>query len=166
MPESPLPEVAAFQAFERGRIWAFANTVITAMSVRGCVIMADSQPDYRAALRRTEAVFRGTVLQVVELSVPTIPPHDGSFLPIRMVVFDADVTWAGVRSRRVMVFTGFGSSDCGYAFKVGHAYIVWADRDDWRTPEELHTGLCKNTVAVEDADEQLRQLGKPRMVKK
>ena len=25
MPESPLPEVAAFQAFERGRIWAFAN---------------------------------------------------------------------------------------------------------------------------------------------
>ena len=25
MPEGPLPEVAAFQAFERGRIWAFAN---------------------------------------------------------------------------------------------------------------------------------------------
>ena len=26
MPDSPLPEVAAFQMFRRGRIWVFANT--------------------------------------------------------------------------------------------------------------------------------------------
>ena len=28
MPEDPLPEVAAFHAFERGRIWAFANSTV------------------------------------------------------------------------------------------------------------------------------------------
>ncbi len=30
MPENPLPEVAGFQVFARGRIWVFANSIAEA----------------------------------------------------------------------------------------------------------------------------------------
>ncbi len=130
-----------------------------------CVTIGASTPDYRAALRHTEAVFGGTVLQVQDLRLPTIPPREGSFLPYRMVVFDADVAWAGVKSRRVLVFTGTGGGDCGYSFEVGRAYVVWANRDDWRVPQDLSTGICTFTAPLEAAEEQMRQLGTPKALR-
>ena len=43
MPESPLPEVAGFQVFGRGRIWVFANTIIEETKILG----DQGKPPYR-----------------------------------------------------------------------------------------------------------------------
>jgi hypothetical protein len=130
-----------------------------------CSGVGAGSPDYREALQHADAVFRGTVLQVQDLRLPTDPPREGAFHPHRIVTFDADAAWAGPTSRRVFVFTGTGGGDCGFDFKVGRAYVVWATRSDWQTPGELSTGICTFTTALDDASDQLSQLGKPRKLK-
>ena len=131
-----------------------------------CSCYEPTNPDYRAALRTTDAVFRGTVVRVQDLLQPPVSPSDGAPLALRIIVFDADASWAGVKSRRVFIFTGVGGGDCGFDFKVGQPYVVWAKRNDSLAPNELSTGICSFTRALDEAGEQLRQLGKPRAIQR
>ena len=120
--------------------------------------------DYRGLLLNTDAVFRGTVIRVHDLT-PS-PAQDIQFVPLRLVIFQVNGAWKGITHGTAFVFTGRGGGDCGFPFQQGTEYVVWATRDSYMAPGELSTDICRSTREVQYASEQLKQLGTPKQVTK
>jgi hypothetical protein len=131
---------------------ALVMTLWSTQRVFACSCERVWNPDYRKALRAADAVFQGTVREVLELQS----------LALRVAVFDVEGSWRGVKAERAFVFTGRGGGDCGLTFEVGKAYVVWASREGWQVSGELSTSTCSFTAPVEEASSQLAQLGKPK----
>jgi len=142
---------------KRLRLSLVLIAVVGAPDVASACLCYNDSTSYRAALQRSAAVFSGTVLLIQDVRFPPTvnsPVED----TLRLVVFDADASWIGVKSHRVMVFTDL--SDCGYPFIVGETYIVWANRDAWM-PHQLITSVCTYTRPLRNATEQLQALDSP-----
>ncbi|HXW06711.1 MAG TPA: hypothetical protein VD833_15855 [Vicinamibacterales bacterium] len=98
-----------------------------------------------------DVVFLGTVRSIEEV------PHEtlGSRYTELLVSFDVDRGIVNATTGRLDVVTGRGGGSCGYAFKAGRRYLVYA----WKGPGGgLSTGICSRTRPVEDAEEDLRYL--------
>jgi hypothetical protein len=101
-------------------------------------------------LERAAAVFSGKVV--------SIKRHKGaSDLFTRVeVVFEVKTAWKRVESAEISIFTSAQSSACGYSFKAGRTYLVYAHgNDDGR----LVTSICSRTRRLKDAREDLKELG-------
>jgi hypothetical protein len=96
------------------------------------------------ALEQSDAVFSGKVLKVEQ--------DDSGYGKI--VTFRMLESWKGRKSRTVKVSTADNSAACGYAFRVGKKYLVYAHGE-----EELHTNICTRTRALDNADGDLEALG-------
>ncbi|HVG32716.1 MAG TPA: carboxypeptidase-like regulatory domain-containing protein [Pyrinomonadaceae bacterium] len=105
------------------------------------------------------AVFTGLVT-----NVSTIPLDLGdgrSGYQQRLVRFDLDEAFHGVKGRTAEVITGMGGGDCGYDFKEGERYFVYAYKDP--KDNTLHVGICgrTRTLAMATADlEYARRVAK------
>jgi hypothetical protein len=99
-----------------------------------------------------DAVFMGTAREV-----STRQTADSPFRrQVAVVVFTVERAFRGVQDAVVEVSTGIGGGDCGYAFKSGERYVVYAYRtNDGR----LGTGTCTRTRLVSQAAEDLTFLG-------
>ena len=112
--------------------------------------------DVPGALALAEAVFTGTVVAVGDTTVGTRAEY-GPF-PRRRVILRVDRAWKGVESATIVVLTGLGGGDCGFHFRRGEAYLVYADG---ATGEPLVTGICGRTAPLSRAAADLRALGEP-----
>jgi len=74
----------------------------------------------------------------------------------RVVLLDVDRAYAGVSGKQIEVVTGFGGGDCGFEFKTGDRYLVYA----WRNPQNgtLDANICSPTKHIDDAREDLAYL--------
>jgi hypothetical protein len=54
----------------------------------------------------------------------------------------------------VEAITGNGGGDCGYPFKVGQSYLVYA----YEKSNKLHASLCSRTRLLSEASEDLLYL--------
>jgi len=98
-----------------------------------------------------DAVFMGTAREV-----STRQTADSPFRRQVVVVFTIERAFRGVQDALVEVTTGMGGGDCGYAFKVGERYVVYAYRtNDGR----LGTSTCSRTRLVSQAADDLAFLG-------
>ncbi|HEU0176632.1 MAG TPA: carboxypeptidase-like regulatory domain-containing protein [Blastocatellia bacterium] len=73
--------------------------------------------------------------------------------------FSVDQAFRGVNGSQVEVLTGMGGGDCGYAFKIGEHYLVYASRD--RDPQKkgmLATISCTRTRPLRDAGVDLEYI--------
>src|SRR5262249_10049444 len=71
----------------------------------------------------------------------------------RRIRFDVAEAFRGVSGATVDVLTGLGGGDCGYPFRVGERYLVYAQAStDGST---LDTGICTRTRPIGDAAEDL-----------
>lgn len=59
------------------------------------------------------------------------------------------------KDSRVTVYSSESSASCGYLFKRGETYLVYAGRGD---SGRLGTGLCSRTAPISEATEDLRYL--------
>ena len=66
--------------------------------------------------------------------------------------------WKGERQEEIKVHTAGSSAACGYGFKKGVTYLVYAVRDE---ADPMRVSLCSRTAPVEKAKEDLDFLGKP-----
>ena len=96
------------------------------------------------------AVFSGKVIEIKR--------HDrtAELFERVEVIFEVDKSWKGVDKRIVSVFTSSGSASCGYGFKKGRTYLVYAGGSLQR---RLTTGICSRTKRLNKAREDLRVLG-------
>src|SRR5262249_43553844 len=95
-------------------------------------------PEPCEAFYTHDAVFAG-VVQSIEAGSK---PYTRS---VRLRVLEA---FRGVDGAEVVITTGVGDGDCGYPFKVGSAYLVYA----YRNNQGLGTGLCTRTRRLDDGD--------------
>ena len=99
---------------------------------------------------KTTAVFVGRV-QSIETRAPKSGPR---FLGQRRVQIQIVEAFRGTAGQsQVTVLTGSGGGDCGYPFKVGEEYLVYASRHV--ESGDLTTGICSRTRKIEDATTDL-----------
>ena len=77
------------------------------------------------------------------------------------VVLRVERVWKGVEGATVSVFTSPHSAACGYDFKGGRTYLVYAHKN---AEGRLSTGICGRTRRLKDAGEDLKELGAGREV--
>jgi hypothetical protein len=109
--------------------------------------------DVPTSLEEADAVFSGTVT-----AVRTVGSFSRGPYPVRRVTLRVDRAWKGATSRTVVVTTGMGGGDCGYRFRRGEAYLVFAHRAN---SGSLSTGICGRTAALSRAAADVRALGEP-----
>jgi len=96
---------------------------------------------------RVDAVFAGTVVGSSKITV-----NEGEFKhDMRLVRLTVDQPIRGMQSTEVDVLTGLGGGDCGYGFKIGQRYLVYAHRD--QKDQRLSTSICTRTRLLSEADD-------------
>jgi hypothetical protein len=75
------------------------------------------------------------------------------------VTFRVRSGWKGVRTRNATVLTGLNT--CGYPFRQGETYLVYARRAPGGGIRPLLTGICTRTAAERSAAADIRALGRP-----
>ena len=96
------------------------------------------------------AVFSGTVVATREKERSnTNDPDDIGYR--RIFKFSVEQSFLGVDTTEIEILTGSGGGDCGYAFKIGGRYLVYA----YRYRNELVTTICSRTKPFAQATEDL-----------
>jgi hypothetical protein len=73
------------------------------------------------------------------------------------ITFTAIRIWKGEIGRAVVVRTGqAGGGDCGFSFRRGQRYLVYAKAAE----DRLYTSVCTPTAKLRDAADDPRVLGK------
>ena len=113
--------------------------------VNACSCMSGGMPchDYWKAA----AIFTGTVID----SSPTTSKRGEYEVPARLVRFNVDQSFRGVKGNEVEVRTALNEAGCGYAFQLGGRYLVYAYSD----ADKLATGICSRTRPVSEAADDL-----------
>ncbi len=96
---------------------------------------------------RADAVFAGTVVASGKINVE----EAGYKFDRRLVHLTVDQPVRGMQSSEVDVITGWGGGDCGYGFKLGQRYLVYAYRDEKN--QSLATSICTRTRLLSEADD-------------
>ena len=85
-------------------------------------------------LFQSDAVFVGTVTGIRPMRTPET---ERLVLESRIVAFNVEKGIRGINGSAVDVRTGSGGGDCGFDFKIGERYVVYAYRhpDGWLRPD-------------------------------
>jgi hypothetical protein len=131
-------------------------TVASAGEALACSCMASGPPCQNAF--QVDGVFAGTVLSISALPDEGPPLRPGeSRIPQTVRVEFADVmAFRGVQGPALSVLTAGSGPACGYTFKVGERYLVYASRNQKGTG--FVTGICSRTRPLADAGDDLRFL--------
>ena len=98
---------------------------------------------------RADAVFAGLVDDINDTPVRKT---DEDAWSTRTVRFSVESAFRGLEGSRIEVRTGMGGGDCGYGFKKGVRYLVYAHR----TKEgHLYASICSRTRPLTEAGEDL-----------
>jgi hypothetical protein len=133
-----------------------ALTVLTVATARGasaCSCGASGPPCQNAF--QVDAVFAGTVLGISALpdEGPPLPPGEFRSPQAVRVEFGDVVAFRGVQGPTLSVLTAGSGPACGYAFKQGERYLVYASRNPNGTG--FVTGICSRTRRLAEADDDL-----------
>jgi hypothetical protein len=108
---------------------------------------------------RYDAVFTGTVTEITDPGLPTVPLGAAPTRPLafrqRQVQIKITEALAGLNAdqKEIVIETGLGGGDCGYGFQRGFAYIVYASK---KPGGGFSTGICTPTRPIEQAAEDLK----------
>ncbi|MEK6281002.1 MAG: hypothetical protein AABN95_11675 [Acidobacteriota bacterium] len=128
--------------------------VLSAVDAQACTCMGQGAPCQ--AYGATAAVFVGTPIGVTHTK--SEPGADGRSYTWAQRVFTFSVaeSFRGVEgAKEVQVRTGQGGGDCGYNFRIGDAYLVYAYRDQ---SGQLYASICSRTRLVSSASEDLEYI--------
>jgi hypothetical protein len=107
------------------------------------------------AFANTPTVFAGRVVQISTINRKT--PFGDDFKD-RLVSFEVERSYRGWEAKTAEIVTGWGGGDCGYDFREGVRYLVYAYPH--RETGKLYTGICQRTRPLSAASEDLEYLRK------
>jgi hypothetical protein len=104
----------------------------------------------KSAYNQYSAIFLGDVIEVIE---------EPGIYSLR-VKFRINKTWKSEISKEIFLSTGRGGGDCGYEFKVGKKYLVYATGEN-----NLSTSICSRTAPAEPNQDLaiLNKIKKPKV---
>ena len=117
-------------------------------SACSCAIESNPKERVEFAVSDSEAVFSGEVVDFEKGA-------DSMFGPTETVSFRVSEVWKGPPRETLEVSTPTQGSACGYAFKEGQEYLVYA----YSGKQGLETDLCSSNKPLSKADEDLALLG-------
>jgi hypothetical protein len=134
-------------------VLAAAAVLVTPGRADACFCAApDTACQAAADYWKVGAVFAGRVS-----AIDRAGSKDGArFLRSRTVRFRVAESFRGIEAlpgAEVVVLTGSGGGDCGYPFREGREYLVYASRNE--QTGELTASICSRTRALEDASSDL-----------
>ena len=103
------------------------------------------------ALQESSAVFAGRVTNI-ETPVGLLMSSADSV----RVTLEISRSWKGTPYKTLVLTTSRSESSCGYSFREGEDYIVYAYGEE----NKLGTDICSRTSLFSDAQEDLLVLGK------
>lgn len=126
----------------------FANGMMK--DAYACSCIAPDSP--RKEMEKFDAVFSGKIAKIEERH-PSAPMYSSAD-PV-IVTFDVDAVWKGPQDKTITIHTAQSSASCGYEFEDNQTYIVYATENDNR----LYVSLCSRTSLIEDASQDILELG-------
>ena len=119
-----------------------------------CSCIAPEDP--KKEREKFQVVFSGTVTEMEETN-PSEPLFSGTD-PV-LVTFDVERVWKGLDEKNptVTITTPASSVSCGFYFQENLEYVVYAYQHE--TDRHLQVSLCSRTNTIENAEEDLRELG-------
>ena len=133
----------AFRAFGAAGL-VTAALLLSASPAAACSCIVSGPPCQ--AYFSADAVFVGTV-DAIEIHKRPLEGMPDRRYDRKLVHMTVDGVARGVQGTRVDVWTGMGGGDCGFDFKVGQRYVVYASR---HSTGELGTGICSRTRLASD----------------
>ena len=107
------------------------------------------------AFGNTPVVFAGRVVKIatISLKAPSGDPYED-----RLIFFEVERSYRGSVGKTAEVVTGSGGTDCGYDFRRGEHYLVYA----YPHPQsgKFYTGICQRTRPISEAGDDLDYLSK------
>ena len=140
-----------------------AVSLVAGAQDEGACLQLNSPKD---ELVRSDAVFTGSVLEISEYKSEKIYGRKranlGVLYKVRMSV---ERSWKGVKTRETsfLIYSGSPSSALFRSMKQGEKFLVYAV--SWKALDELIVDDCMRTRKMQDAREDLSQLGKGKKVK-
>ncbi|KRG11142.1 hypothetical protein ACA30_09010 [Virgibacillus soli] len=108
-------------------------------------------PGVEEEFERSTAVFSGKVIDIREKT-------NSAGFNYKSILFQVIQTWKGVNETQVIITTGLGGGDCGFAFKEGQEYLVYAYESDMYVEKALSTVICDRTNELRLLEEDLASL--------
>jgi hypothetical protein len=133
----------------KNRLW-FAFWIISLVIIIcpaiffACSCLRTPNPPCRSYWN-TPVIFDGIVTEFV-----AIEDNPNGF-ENRKAKFKVENTYKGIKTEEVDIYTGDGGSDCGFPFRVGERYLVYAYGDS----NYLSTTYCARTANLKNANEDL-----------
>ena len=110
-------------------------------------------PSVEEEFERSQAVFSGKVVDVREKR--SIKGYQ-----TKSVLFEVTNTWKGVKQSQMIITTGQGGGgDCGFDFKEGQEYLVYANESTLYGAQSLASTICDRTNELSVLQEDLKILG-------
>jgi len=101
---------------------------------------------------RAEAVFAGKAIKQSTFYVEEGEGNSKYRFQQVLVRFSVEQAFKGISGEEVDIETGMGGGDCGYHFKDGERYVVYAFRSG-RDKSHLYTGICNRIKLAAEAEE-------------
>jgi hypothetical protein len=101
---------------------------------------------------RSEAVFAGKVVKKSAFYVEEGEGDSRYKYQQVLVRFSIERAFKGIAGDEAEIVTGMGGGDCGFHFKDGERYVVYAIRNG-RDKSRLYAGICNRIKLVAEADE-------------
>jgi len=109
-------------------------------------------PSVEEEFERSQAVFSGKVVDIRE-------KRSIKGYITKSVLFEVTDTWKGVKQSQIIITTGQGGGDCGFDFKEGQEYLVYANESTMYGAKALVSTLCNRTNEWSVLQEDLKILG-------
>jgi hypothetical protein len=129
--------------------------LVVATSLANCV--CGDIPSLEKQVELADNVFVG---QVIERHPDKWTMIEGEPWPGFAYTFRVMKVWKGKTDPSIEVVTGTGKGDCGFPFKIGEIYIVYAGNVDGT----LYTSLCGRTSEIEQAAGDIINLPEPQLI--
>lgn len=101
---------------------------------------------------RSDAVFEGSVVSMKQSGISLFQSSADAV----KTTFHVNEVWKGLVTSEIAVISARSSESCGFEFKSGQRYLVYARE----TGKSLEVSLCSRTTQYSDAGEDLTALGK------
>lgn len=101
---------------------------------------------------RSQAVFAGKVIKKSTFYVEEGEGDSRHKYQRVLVRFSIEQAFKGIAGDEVEIATGLGGGDCGYHFKDGERYLVYAIPDG-ANKSRLYAGICNRIKLVAEAEE-------------
>ena len=109
-------------------------------------------PGVEEEFEHSKAVFSGKVVDIRE-------KRSLNGYTSKSVLFEVTNTWKGVEQSQIIITTGQGRGDCGFDFKEGEEYLVYANESTMYGAESLVSVICDRTNELSSLQNDLAILG-------